>query len=93
MQTSKTFMTCPASNKLSTQQKKCYKKKLSSKKLWEKVCRKVRSEDCKVGKFCTLDMKFGRSPRRAKGWWATRGIVDRNYATKLLKQHRGSKWH
>ena len=35
---SKTFMTCPASNKLSAQQKKkCYKKKLSYKKVWEEV--------------------------------------------------------
>ena len=34
---SKTFMTCPVSNKLSAQQnKKCYKK-LSYKKVWEKV--------------------------------------------------------
>ena len=32
---SKTFMTCPVSNKLSTQQKKkCYKKKLSYKKVY-----------------------------------------------------------
>ena len=31
-------MTCPVSNKLSAQQKKkCYKKKLSYKKVWEKV--------------------------------------------------------
>ena len=34
---SKTFMTCPVSNKLSAQQKKCYKKKVSYKKVWEKV--------------------------------------------------------
>ena len=35
---SKTCMTCSISNKLSAQQmKKCYKKTLSYKKLWEKV--------------------------------------------------------
>ena len=35
---SKTFMTCPVSNKLSAQQKKkYYKKKLSYKEVWEKV--------------------------------------------------------
>ena len=35
---SKTFMTCPISNKLSAQQKKkCYKKKQSYKNVWEKV--------------------------------------------------------
>ena len=32
---SKTFMTCPVSNKLSIQQKKkCYKNKLSYKRVW-----------------------------------------------------------
>ena len=35
---SKIFMTCPISNKLSPQQKKkCYKKKLSYKKVWKKL--------------------------------------------------------
>ena len=35
---SKTFMTCPVTNKLSAQQKKkCSKKKLSYKKVWEEV--------------------------------------------------------
>ena len=35
---SKTFMTCPFSNKWSAQQKKkCYKEKLSYKKVWEEV--------------------------------------------------------
>ena len=34
---SKTFMTCPVSNKISAQQKKCYKKKLSYKEVWEEV--------------------------------------------------------
>ena len=93
MQTSKTFMTCPAFNKVSMQQKKSYTKNLSYKKVWEKVCHKLRCEDPKVGKFCTLGMKFGRPPRRAKGWWETRGIVDWNHATIIQKQHRGSKWH
>ena len=25
-------------------------------------------------------------------WWTTKGIVDWNHATELLKQHSGSKW-
>ena len=42
---SKTFMTCPVSSKLSAQQnKKCYKK-LSYKKVWEKVHPWVQCED------------------------------------------------
>ena len=52
---SKTFMTCSVSNKLSAQQKKkCYKKKLSYKKVWLKVYPWVQCEDPKVGMFCTL---------------------------------------
>ena len=91
---SKTFMTCPVSNKLSAQQKKkCYKKKLSYKKVWEKVFPCVQCEDPKVGLFCTLYKKWGRPPPSAKGGWRTRGIVDWNHATELLKQHSGSKWH
>ena len=27
------------------------------------------------------------------GGWRTRGIVDWNHATELLKQHSASKWH
>ena len=56
---SKTFMNCPISSKLSEQQIKIYKKKLSYKKVWEKVYPWVQSEDPKVGIFCTLCMKWG----------------------------------
>ena len=46
---SKTSLTCPVSNKLSAQQKKkCYKKKVSYKKVWEEVYPWVQCED-KVG--------------------------------------------
>ena len=52
---SKTFMTCPVSNKLSAQQKKkCYKKKLSYKKVWEEVHPWVWCEDSKVDMFYSL---------------------------------------
>ena len=90
---SKTFMICPVSSKLSAQQMKCYKKKLSYKKVWEKVCPWVQCEDPKVGMFCTLCMKCRRPPPSAKGGWMTRGIVEWNHATELLEQHSGSKWH
>ena len=40
-----------------------------------------------------LCKKWGRPPPSAKGGWTTRGIVDWNHATELLKQHSGSKWH
>ena len=90
---SKTFMTCPISNKLSAQQKKkCYKKKLSYKTVWEKVYPWVQCEDPQVGMFCTLCKKWGWPPPNAKGGWTTRGIVHWNYTTEL-KQHSGSKWH
>ena len=56
---SKTFMTYPVFNKLSAQQKKkCYKKKLSYKKVWEKVYPWVQCEDHEVGMFCTLCKKW-----------------------------------
>ena len=75
-------MTCPVSNKLSAQQKKkCYKKKLSYKKVWENVYPLVQSEDPKVGMFCALCKKWGRPPPSANSGWTTRGIVDWNHAT------------
>ena len=43
--------------------------------------------------FCTLCKKWRRPPPSANGGWRTRGIVDWNHATELLKQHSGSKWH
>ena len=81
-------MTCPVCSKLSAQQKKkCYKKMISYRKVWEKVYPWVLSEDPKVGMFRTLCKKWGRLPSSAKGGWTTRGIVDW-----LVKQHIGSKW-
>ena len=56
---SKTFIICPISNKLSQQKKKCYKKMLSYKKVWEKVYPWVQCEDPKVGVLCTLYRKWG----------------------------------
>ena len=56
---SKTFKTCPVSNKLSAQQKKkCYKKKLSYKKAWEKVYPWVQCEDPRVGMFCRMKLRY-----------------------------------
>ena len=53
---SKTFKTCPISNKLAAQQKKkCYKKKLSYKKVYPWV----QCKNPKVGMFCTLCKKWG----------------------------------
>ena len=90
---SKTLMTCPISSKLSVQQMKCYKKKLSYKKVWEKVYPWLQCEDPKVAMFCTLCKKWGRPPPSARGGRTTRGIVNWNHATELLEQHSGSKWH
>ena len=86
-------MTYPVSNKLSAQQKKkCYKKKLSYKKVWEKVYPWVQCEDHEVGMFCTL-CKNGKATTKCRRWVDDKGIVDWNHATELLKQHSGSKWH
>ena len=55
---SKIFMTCPISTKFSElQKKKCYKKKLSYKKVWEEVYPWVQFEEPKVGTFFTLCKK------------------------------------
>ena len=73
---SKTFMTCPLSNKLSAQQKKkCYKKKLSYKKVWEECILgfRVQSEDPKVGMFCTLFKKNGEGHLQCKRWAEDKG--------------------
>ena len=79
---SKTFMTCPVSNKLSAQQKKkCYIKKLSYENVWEKIYSWVKCEDPKVDKFCTLYLKWRWLPPNGKGVWTTSGIVDWNHAT------------
>ena len=91
---SKSSMTCHVSNKLSAQQKKeMLQEKVIYKKVWEKVYPWVQCEYPEVGMFCTLCKKWGRPPPSVKGGWTTRGIVDWNHATELLKQHSGSKWH
>ena len=36
---------------------------------------------------------MGKATSKCKGGWTTRGIVDWNHTTELLKQHSGSKWH
>ena len=93
---SKTFMTCLISSKLSAQQMKCYKKKLSYKKVWEKVCPWVQCEEPKVGMFCTLCMKWGRSPPSVKGGWMTRelliGSMPQNYWNSIVDLN-GTKTH
>ena len=64
---SEIFTTCSISNKLSTQQKKkCYKKKLSCKKVWEKVYPWIQCEHPKVGMFYTFCKKWGRPYPSAK---------------------------
>ena len=65
---SKTFMTCPISNKLCAQQKKkYYKKKLSYKKVWEKVYPWVQCEDLKLACF-VLFVRMGKATSKSKRW-------------------------
>ena len=40
--------------------------------------------------FCRT---WGKPPSTARGAWTSRGILDWNHATELLKLHSGSKWH
>ena len=69
----KTFMTWPVSDKLSAQQKKkCYKKKLSYKKVMEIVHPWVQYEDPKVGMFCTL-VRNGEGHLKCQIWVDDKG--------------------
>ena len=52
----------------------------------------VQCENPNVGMFFTLCKKLLRPPPSGNGGCMTRGIVDWNHATELLKQHSGSKW-
>ena len=80
-------------NYLHNRRRKCYKKRLSYKKVWEKVYPWVQYEDPNVGKFCTLCKKWRRPLPSTKGGWMTREIVDWKHGTELLKLHSGFKWH
>ena len=60
---SMTFVTCPVSNKLSTQQKKkCYKKKLNYKKVWKKVARMAKH----VEQQNAMEMQCAGAARQAE---------------------------
>ncbi len=68
-------MTCPVSNKLSAQQKKkCYKKKLSYKKVWRKFILgfRVQCEDPKVGMF-VLFVRNGEGHLQVQRWVEDKG--------------------
>ena len=43
--------------------------------------------------FCAVCQKWGKPPAGTRGAWTTKGVVDWNHATELLKQHADSKWH
>ena len=73
--------------------KKQYKANLSYKSDWEKQYPWVQCKDPKIGMFFTICIKWGKPPPSAKGGWTTRGIMDWNHVTKLLKQYATSKWH
>ena len=90
---SKTFMTCPVSNKLSAQQKKkCYKKKLSYKKVWEKF---ILGFSVKILMLvcCVLFVRNGDGHLQVQMVGGRQGELDWNHTTELLKQHSRSKWH
>ena len=37
--------------------------------------------------------RVGKPPVGSRGAWKTRGIMDRNHATELLKLHADSQWY
>ncbi len=43
--------------------------------------------------FCGTCKRWGKPPAGSRGAWTTRGIMDWNHATELLKQHADSQWH
>ena len=45
------------------------------------------------GMFCAICQKWGKPSTGTRGAWTTKGIVDWNHATELLKQHADSMWH
>ena len=45
------------------------------------------------GMFCAIYQKWGKPSAGTRGVWTTKGMVDWNHATELLKQHADSKWH
>ena len=73
-------MTCPVSNKLSAQQKKkCYKKKLSYKNIWEKVY--LHGFGVKILKLAcfVLFEEMGKTTSKCKRWVDDK--VDWNHVT------------
>ena len=72
-----------------------YKAQLSYKSIWGKQYPWVQCIciDPKDGMFRTTCIKRGNPPPSAKRGWTSRGIVNWNHATQLLKQHANSKWH
>ena len=71
--------------------KKAYKARLTYKSHWESKYPWVHCSDAEEGMFCSLCQKHGKPP--ANGAWTSRGIVDWNHATEMLKLHNESKWH
>ena len=71
---SKTFMTCPVSNKLFAQQKKkCYKKKLSYKKVWRKFILGFSVKILKLACFVLFVRSGEGHPSKRKRWVDDKG--------------------
>lgn len=66
---------------------------LSYRSQWKSKYPWVFCDDVRNGMFCKLCQKFGKPPATACGAWTTRGNVDWNHGTELLKSHNESNWH
>ena len=66
-------------------------KKLSYKKVWDKVHPWLQYKDPEVGMFCTLCKKWGRPPPSAKVGGGQGELLTGTMPQ--MKQHSGSIWH
>ena len=78
---------------LKAAKKKIYKSKLSYRHQWEAKYPWVHCEDRQKGMFCRLCQEHGKPPANTRGAWTSRGILDWNHATEMLKLHNDSQWH
>ena len=78
---------------LPSEKKKAYKANLS---FWKELETKYSWATCKDptdGMFCSVCQKWEKPLAWSRGAWTTRGVVDWNHDTGLLKQHANSQWH
>ena len=69
------------------------KKEYKATKEWKNKYSWVACSNPGEGMSCGTCRKWGKCPPGSKGALTTRGMVDWNHATELLRQHADSQWH